>query len=324
MERRSPPRQRRARWTALLASALVAVPSVLAAPSQATSGSGTAPAARPAAANWVLAKITTPSVTDIRAEMVMTARGTGGGPLVIGAGMAVHGGPYEIRDVHVARFSGGFPTVSLSMGPARNRFRIDAVRDDGGTLDSGMRPHLEERAHTVAILFFAVNGVIAHVTWRPDMRGVSFRSSVRRGTGARALMISEPSSGVTAGAAGAGGGVASYLRRVPTGIVGAMEWQACEVCAGRWKAPDARQGMWVNLRHHAWAVCWCGAGLGLGPNHFAGPAGRWSWSWSGISAASDGVIQDGPAYLLAEPVAGAYAPVGPDWRLFAEPPPELP
>ncbi len=282
---------------------------VLRAPRAAAASVATGPA------NWALAKVTTASPAEITAPYSVWGRRTGPGPLVMGVGLASHGGEYPFSWVSVTRLAGGSPAVSVAAGPVGQQLRLDLVWDERGTF-SAQPVHFQQKASVVAVLFFVVNGVIDGVEWDPQTPGVPFSSSLRYGTGAQALMVGKPSGGAALAAASAGAGVATYRRTVPTGIVGGMEWLSCQACGGTWTRPDDSARAWVHVRNHAWAACWCSSSLGL-RTEFAGPAGSWKWTWSGVSAPEHtGILDEGAGYYLSEPVAAAYAPIGNDWSLF--------
>ena len=315
----APSERRRSRLRARLATVvsvlLVAVGGMTGVGEAARSASA-APARRPPATNWVLAKAITGSAARISVDFAIEGHGTGDGPVVIGVGLASRGGPNPFSYIDVARFGGGSPSVALAAGPNRQQDRLEVLHDDGGTFWTPS-VSIDNEAKTIAFLFFAVNGVIDDVTWRPAAGSAPFRSSVRRGSGATALMVGSPSGGATLSGGSAGAGFATYERRVPTGIAGAMEWLSCQACAGTWTSPDGRSRTWAHARNHAYPVCWCSSGLGV-KTAFAGAAGDWAWSWSGLSAPPGWIVPGRPADLLGEPAAAAYAPIGRDWVLFRE------
>jgi hypothetical protein len=263
--------------------------------------------------NWVLVKATSARVTRITSPFAVWGRRTGQGPLVLGIGMAVEG-TYPFSWVSVERLSGGSPTVAFTAGPARQVIRFTVLENRGGF--SFAPVSIQDDATLVAVMVFVVNGVIDGVDWAPRGEDASVASSTRWGTGAAALEVRAPTSGAGVVVAGAGAGAGSYARTVPKGIAGAFEWMSCQSCVGRWTPPGGEAHPWVNVRHQAWPVCWCGSVVGLG-TVFAGRAGRWNWTWTGVSASDHGgVLTDGAGMLLAEPVLAAYAPIGADWVLF--------
>ena len=281
---------------------------------RATTVAATATTALRRHANWVLAKATSATVRRISSPFTVEGRRTGAGPLVIGIGMSVSGGPYPFHWVMVYRISGGSPALAFTAGPAHERIAFTFFEQRG---TFWLEPvSVQDDATLVAVMVFVVNGVIDNVEWTPRAQGVAVTSLVRSGTGAASLYVSAPSFGVGVAAASAGAGAGRYSRTVPAGIAGAIEWLSCQACAGSWSGPDGQTHDWVNLRHQAWPVCWCGATVGFG-GEFAGPAGEWNWVWAGVAASDHGaVLDDGTGVLLAEPVLAAYAPIGSDWVLF--------
>ena len=275
--------------------------------------------------DWIVAKAEASVPMRIRSGFAVRGHWTGPGPLVMGLGLAARGGPYEFSWVDVQRVGGGRTTVSLAAGTIHRR--IDFSVNYHGTVEAEPL-NIDFTASTIAVVFFLVNGAIDDVLWEPESVGFAapdVSSSVRIGRGAQALMVGSPTGGgATVAAAGLGTGLANYRDTTPTGLVGAMEWASCQACAGTWASPGGAR--------HRWAVaqtsvpCWCGGDVEVDTS-FAGPAGVWQWSWSGVSApslefaaldlAGGGASGFGdPGYLLAEPVAAAWAPIGSDWTLF--------
>ena len=283
-----------------------------------------APQRRPRVpANWVLAKVGTPTPAMIHAEVFVEVRPTGVGPLVIGVGLSVQGGPHPFSWVSVARRGGGSPSIAMGVNSERFGLQIEQVRHRGESF-TAHPVRVQDEASVVAVLLFAVNGEIGAVDWRARAEGVGATTSVRRGSGATALAVSDPASGASANAAGTAVGVTRFSRKASAGVVGAIEWVSCQVCSGSWTPPGGRPRMWAHARNHAWAACWCATGLGI-KVPFAGPAGDWGWTWQGVASQPDGILgtvdggpQQGVANVVADPVAAAYAPIGADWVLFSE------
>ena len=292
----------------VLASCLVAAVATVGAP---------ASRADAPAQNWVLAKSVASAPTEISGFLWVRGRGLANGPLVLGVGFSVQGGPNPFSWVHVQRLAGGRPAVGVTAGPLEHQLELDVVWGDDGEFTVSPVA-IRHNAETVAVVLFAVNGEILDVEWAPSAATAELSSSVRRGTGAGALMVGSADGGTAAVAAGAGAGSTAYERHFGSGIVGAVEWLSCQACAGSWTPPDGASRTWAHARNHASPVCWCASGLGL-ETAFAGPAGRWQWSWAGASAPEHtAVISQGVGYYLSQPVAAAYAPIGDDWLLFAK------
>ena len=275
---------------------------------------GSRPPAPEQGATWALAKATARRPVEIRGAYGVRGHATGGGPLVIGLGYANRG---QWAWVFVTRHSGGSTTTSLVAGPVRHRLQLDLVWDDRGGFHAAP-VHIGGRASTIGVLFFVVNGVVDAVDW--DVLEESslepLHTTVRYGTGTRALLVGAPTGGATATAASVGGGTATFDHRARTGIVGAMEWLSCRACAGTWQSPVGPRHVWESARHDAWAVCWCGAAV-MNQTEFAGPPGRWRWTWSGLAAPEPTQsVNDDTGDVVGQPVAGAYAPIGRDWHLF--------
>jgi hypothetical protein len=274
-----------------------------------------AASAPPANANWVLVKATTPSVSRITGNFTVSGRRTGKGPLVVGVGVSVRGGPYPYNVVYVNRLSGGSPTVGFTVGPASRTVRVTELEHGGGFVI----PHaFEYEATLVALMVFVVNGVIESMEFNPASSGVPVSTSVRWGTDAAAVMVAAPTHGVGVEAATAGAGAGIYSRTVPAGIAGAIEGMSCQACVGAWTPPGGKAHTWVYLRLPVclYYICPYPSTYGFG-GEFAGPAGLWKWRAAALAASDHGaVLVDGPGVLLAEPVLAAYAPIGADWTLF--------
>lgn len=303
--------------TSIVAASQIVLIAVLAPGTAAASPAPTRATAAVAHPNWVLVKATAAEPTEISSPFSVRGHKTGRGPLVLGVGISSQGGPQPFSWVFVERMSGGTPRATVVAGPLGRQLRFDVKFDENGGFHAEPVHLGRIQASTVAVLLFAVNGVIDDVTWDPRAPVRDLRSTVRTGSGARALMVDRPSDGAAVTAGSVGGGQVAYRRQVRTGIVGAVEWLSCEACVGTWTPPAGPTRSWAHVRHHAWAACWCGSGVGMG-TVFAGPAGRWSWTWSGVSAPEPtGATSDGVGYYLSRPVAAAYAPIGADWSLFS-------
>ncbi len=266
-------------------------------------------------ANWVLVKATTSSVSHITGSFTVTGRRTGEGPLVVGVGVSVRGGPSPYNDLYVQRYSGGSPTVGFTVGPASRSVRIAELEQGGWFVIPRAFQH---DATLVALMVFVVNGVIENMEFNPASSGVPLSTSVRWGTDAAAVKVAAPTHGVGVEAGSAGSGAGIYSRTVPAGIAGAIEGMSCQACVGAWTPPGGEAHTWVYLRLPActYYICPYPSTYGYG-GQFAGPAGLWKWRAAALAASDHGaVLVDGPGVLLAEPVLAAYAPIGADWTLF--------
>lgn len=274
-----------------------------------------AASAPPANANWVLVKATTPDVSHITGNFTVSGRRTGKGPLVVGVGGSVRGGPYPYNFVYVERLSGGSPTVGFTAGPASRSVRVTQLEQGGRFI---VPRAFQDDATLVALMVFVVNGVIENMEFNPAS-GVPVSTSVRWGTDAAAVTVAAPTQGIGVEVASAGTGAGIYSRMVPAGIAGAIEGMSCQACVGAWTPPGGKEHAWVYLRLPVclYYICPYPSTYGLG-GEFAGPAGLWKWTAVALAASDHGaVLVDGPGILLAEPVLAAYAPIGSDWTLFA-------
>jgi len=272
--------------------------------------------APPANANWVLVKATTASVARITANFTVSGRRTGKGPLVVGVGYSVRGGPYPYNFVYVERLSGGSPSVGFTAAGASKSVQITSLEEGGRFI---VPLAIQNDATLIALMVFVVNGVIENTEFNPTSNGAPLTTSVRWGTDAAAVKVSEPTSGIGVEAAAVGTGAGIYSRTVTAGLAGAIEGMSCQACVGAWTPPGGKAHAWVSLRLPAclYYICPYPTTYGIGVE-FAGPAGLWKWTAAALSASDHGaVLVDGPRVLLAEPVLAAYAPIGSDWTLFA-------
>ncbi len=272
----------------------------------------------PPGTNWVLTKAMAARPTDISSPYEVKGRWTGPGPLVIGFALASRGGDHVFAWSTIHRHRGPGTVLALAGGPANNRVEMRISLDERGNFRASPVWIQNVNATKLAMLTFAVNGVISEVDWWPlsptGERKVT--STIRAGKDAAALMVGQPSSGAAAAAGAVAVGAESFQRSIPRGIVGGIEWLTCQACIGTWTAPGGSENRWATFRHHAWAVCWCGASVSINTS-FVGPAGMWRWDWAGASAPEPSMVLDaGVGYLVSEPVAAAYAPIGPDWKLW--------
>lgn len=174
--------------------------------------------------------------------------------------------------------------IGVNAGPVRVEEELVPVEPDAYSrtlVASGPELSPGQKAH---VLSFA-SGTRA----RPSAVGTSVAQGsvsvgMTVGTGSKAILLFERSSGVAAEALSVGAGSSSHTVD-SAGMVGGL--LPCEACVASWLGPDGRRGD------------------NSGDGSFAAPAGRWSLDWSGASNPG-----------LGRPTVAAYAPVGAAWDRF--------
>lgn len=139
----------------------------------------------------------------------------------------------------------------------------------------------------------------------PGVRATSFFAYARiggedvpfaatSGSGARAVRMSDLTSGFGASVGPASTGVGSAAMTLPQGIVGAHTWECAGNCDASWHSPDGRAGTWTQggIPFVSYSHGMSESGL------FAGPAGDWRWDWSGT--------QQGESIAILAPVGDAW------------------
>lgn len=122
--------------------------------------------------------------------------------------------------------------------------------------------------------------------------------TITTGSGARAVRMSDLTSGVGVSVGPASTGTGAAAITLSDGIVGSFTWECAGNCEASWHSPDGRSGTWtqggipfVSYSHGMFET-----------SLFAGPAGAWRWDGSGT--------QQGDSIAL-------IAPVGDAWQHFS-------
>jgi hypothetical protein len=117
------------------------------------------------------------------------------------------------------------------------------------------------------------------------------------GSGARAVRMSDLTTGVGASVGPASTGTGAAAMSLSEGIVGSFTWECVGNCEGVWHAPDGRSDTWTQA-----GIAPFGSHPILETSLFSGPAGAWRWDWGGS--------QHGESIAI-------LAPVGDAWQYFA-------
>lgn len=258
---------------------------------------GTASAdAEPPTPNWMLMKITAgpEGATGVSWSSFFMGT-TKGEPFTIGEGQ---GGSHSRGPIWVDGYLG--PT-EITTTEQLGGLRITLLPgNEGGTL-WGARGYGEDRlepGETVATLLFAVGLEPLQLSMRePRVETGHVEVEVQEGHGSQQIIAADPTSqGHAVSAAGLAAGMSTTEVHSTSGLAGGMVNDlTCIYCEGRWTSPDGRSETWATP-------------TGRTGHTYAGPSGAWSWTWTGLG------------YGHREPVVlGAWAPIGDDWTLFAEP-----
>lgn len=193
-------------------------------------------------------------------------------------------------------------TIDETDDPFEKTFSVGVVFDL--TLDPG---------ESASFLFFATGTAIDELdVLPPRVGGGSVEVSQRIGGGSEAVGFAEPThDGFGAAAGPVGAGFARHSRVSHRGLVGGMAVPHCTMCSGAWTGPDGVSHTWSTV-----------GGFGEGDSDFAGPSGTWSWQQTGVEASATLLLGDDgsldPSVPNRLPIYAAYAPIGDDWRLFAD------
>jgi hypothetical protein len=114
------------------------------------------------------------------------------------------------------------------------------------------------------------------------------------GSGARAVRMSDLTSGVGVSVGPASTGQGSAAMTLSDGIVGSFTWECVGNCDASWHGPGGRSGTWTQggIPFVSYSHGMFESGL------FAGPPGGWRWDWAGS--------QQGESIAIFAPVADAW------------------